>query len=56
MHVLESLAGTFFRVFGITQPKDKARQQAAWFLLGILVLVFAGLVGAGLLIYHLMRA
>jgi len=49
------MATTFFRVFGITQPTDKARRQAAWFLLVVLLVVAVGLTGAGLLLYHLMR-
>lgn len=50
------MATTFFRVFGITQPTDKARRRAAWFLLLVLLAVAIGLTGAGMLLYHLMRA
>ena len=43
MNLLESLASAFFRTFGITQPNDRARRGAAWFLLGTLCLVLLGL-------------
>jgi len=56
MQALDSMATTFFRVFGITQPTEKARRQASWFLLLVLVAVAVGLIGAGWLLYHLMRA
>jgi hypothetical protein len=54
MQLLEALATAFFRVFGITQPSDATRRRAAWFLLGILLLVVAGLTGVGVLLYHLL--
>jgi hypothetical protein len=55
MRLFEALAGAFINTFGITQPTDKTRRQAAWFILGLLTLVLCGLFAAGLLISHLLR-
>jgi hypothetical protein len=43
MRLLEALASAFINTFGITQPTDRTRRQAAWFILGLLVLVAIGL-------------
>jgi hypothetical protein len=56
MRLLEALAEAFINTFGITQPTDKTRRQAAWFILGLLTLVLCGLIAAGFLIAHLLRA
>jgi hypothetical protein len=55
MRLFEALAGIFINTFGITQPTDKTRRQAAWFILSLLTLVLCGLVAAGFLIAHLLR-
>jgi hypothetical protein len=52
MNLFESLASAFFRTFGITQPSDRARRGAAWFLLGMLLVVLVVLCGAA---YVLLR-
>lgn len=36
------LADTFINTFGITQPTEKARKQAAFFILTLLVLTLTG--------------
>jgi hypothetical protein len=56
MQLLEALAGAFINTFGITQPTDKTRRRAAWFILGMLALVFFGLIAAGLVIFHFVRS
>jgi len=55
MQLIESLASTFFRVFGITQPSEQMRRRAAWFLLGMLTLMAVAVSAGGVLLYHLMR-
>jgi hypothetical protein len=52
MGLLEALASAFINTFGITQPTDKTRRQAAWFILGMLILVVVGLVVLGSLLMH----
>jgi hypothetical protein len=44
MRVPEALAGVFISTFGITEPTEKARRQAAWFILTLLTLVFFHLI------------
>ncbi len=39
MNVLEALATAFINTFGITQPTEKTKRQAAWFIMGLMVLV-----------------
>ncbi len=56
MQLLEALAGAFINTFGITQPTDKTRRQAAWFILGMLTLVFCGLCAGAVLIFHFVRS
>lgn len=38
MRLLEGLASAFINTFGITQPTDRTRRRAAWFILGLLIL------------------
>ncbi len=47
MRILYFLADTFINTFGITQPDARTRQQAAWFIAGLMVavLVSVGFVG-----------
>jgi hypothetical protein len=54
MHLLESLAAAFINTFGITQPTEKTRRLAAFFILGMLLLVILGLAALATLILHLM--
>ncbi len=46
VRILYFLADTFINTFGITQPTEQARRQAAFFILGLMVLVVALAVGA----------
>jgi len=55
MNLLEKLADIFFDTFGITKPTDQARGRAAWFLLIMMLVVMAVLVGVSLLLYHLLH-
>jgi hypothetical protein len=54
MRLLEALASIFINVFGITQPTEKKRRQVAWFILGMMVLVLAGLVLIATLLLHIL--
>jgi hypothetical protein len=54
MNLLESLAGAFFRSFGITEPTDKARRGAAIFLLVMLIAVVVGLCGAAFVLFRVL--
>jgi len=56
MGLLEALAAAFINTFGITQPTEKARRQAAWFILGMLVVVVLGLLAVGGVLMHLIKA
>jgi hypothetical protein len=55
MRLLEAFASAFINTFGITQPDDRTRRRAAWFILWMLLLVLAGLCIGGLALFHLMR-
>jgi hypothetical protein len=39
MNVLEALATAFINTFGITQPTEKTKRVAAWFIFGLMMLV-----------------
>ena len=51
MALLYFLADMFINTFGITQPTPKARRQAAFFILALLILTVAG-VGAVFFTLH----
>jgi hypothetical protein len=51
MRLLYFLADTFINTFGITQPTEKARRQAAFFILG-LMLVVVGLAAGAFAVLH----
>ena len=55
MRFLYFLADTFINTFGITQPTEKNRRKAAFFILTLLVLMLAGLVVAGAVIHSAMK-
>ena len=42
MRLLYFLADTFVNTFGITQPTERARKQAAFFILGLIILTLLG--------------
>jgi len=54
MKVLYLIADFFVATFGITEPTAKTRDQAAWFIAGLLVLLVAGVAAVGLLVLHVM--
>jgi hypothetical protein len=55
MRLLEALAAAFISTFGITEPTPEARRRAAWFILGLLLLLLAGVCAGGALIFHTLR-
>ncbi|MGI4828426.1 MAG: hypothetical protein ACRYFU_09595 [Janthinobacterium lividum] len=55
MKFLETLASAFINTFGITQPTDEARRRAAWFILGLLILMAAIVVCVGYVFYAAMH-
>jgi hypothetical protein len=56
MRLMEALATAFINTFGITQPTDSMRRRAAWFILGMLSLVFVGLCVGAALLFHVMHS
>jgi hypothetical protein len=54
MRLLEAFASAFFKTFGITQPSERAQRGAAWFLLGMLLLVLIALGAVGYVMLRLM--
>jgi len=54
MRFLEALASAFFRTFGITQPSPEMKRRAAWFLLGLLVLVLLGVGAMGVFLLRVL--
>ena len=55
MAFLYFLADTFVNTFGITQPTEKARKQAAFFILTLLILTVAAATVAFLALHAYMR-
>jgi hypothetical protein len=55
MGILYFLADVFINTFGITQPTEKARKQAAFFILGLAFLVLVAVSVAGYLVHLSMR-
>jgi hypothetical protein len=47
MQVLDALASAFINTFGITQPTEKSRRQASWFIFALMVLTIVAVVGLG---------
>ncbi len=54
MNVLEALSTAFINTFGITQPTDKTRRQAAWFILGLMALVLIIIVAIGIFLLRIL--
>jgi hypothetical protein len=54
MRLLYFLADMFINTFGITQPTQKTRKRAAFFILGLIVLVLATATSAFFIIHSLM--
>ena len=55
VRLLEALAAAFINTFGITQPTAEARRRAAWFILGLLIVMFAVVCTVGYLFYTAMH-
>lgn len=55
MALLYFLADMFINTFGITRPTDKTRKQAAFFILGLLLLLVTGVAVVGYLIHLAMK-
>jgi hypothetical protein len=55
MRLFEALADVFIRVFGITEPSQQMRRQAAWFILGLMAVVLVGLGILGTVLYRLIN-
>jgi hypothetical protein len=55
MSLLYFLADAFINTFGITRPTEKARKQAAFFILGLIILALALAATAGFLVHSTMH-
>lgn len=55
MRLLEALAAAFINTFGITQPSEAKRRQAAWFILVLLIGTLAGVSAVGYAFYVAMH-
>ncbi len=55
MSLLYFLADAFINTFGITRPTEKARKQAAFFILGLIILAIALATVAGFLVHSVMH-
>ena len=55
VQLLEALAAAFINTFGITQPTEATRRRAAWFILGLLILMTAAVCTIGYLFYAAMH-
>jgi len=55
MAFLYFLADTFISTFGITQPTEKARKQAAFFILALIILTLTGATIAFVVLHAYMK-
>ena len=55
MRWIDALAAAFINTFGITQPDDRTRRRASWFILGMLTLVLLSLGILGSLLLRVLR-
>jgi hypothetical protein len=55
MRFLYFLVDLFINTFGITRPGEKTRRQAAFFILGLMILVVASAAVAFILVHNYMR-
>jgi hypothetical protein len=55
MGLLYFLADTFINAFGITHPTPKARKQAAFFILALLVVTLGGATISFFVLHSLMK-
>ena len=54
MRILYFLADTFISTFGITQPTEKARRQAAFFILALMTIVIVGATSAFFVLHSIL--
>ena len=54
MRLLEALAGTFFRTFGITEPTERTRRRAAWFIFVMFTVLAVGFFSLGAILFHML--
>jgi hypothetical protein len=54
MRFLDTLAAAFINTFGITQPTERARRRASWFIIGMLVGALALVFVLGMIFGHLL--
>jgi uncharacterized membrane protein len=52
MRLIYFLADTFINTFGITQPKEKARKQAAFFIMALMGLTLGVVASVGYLFHR----
>jgi len=55
MRLLYFLADAFINTFGITKPTDKARRQATFFILTLMVVALAAAAAAGFAVHSLLH-
>lgn len=55
MKLLEGLATIFINTFGITQPTERQRRRASWFIFGLLVAAIVLVALIGILLSHSIR-
>ena len=55
MALLYFVVDLFIDTFGITRPSARGRRRAAFFILGLLILVVLAMAGAALLIHSVSR-
>jgi len=55
MKLLDGLATIFINTFGITQPSEKARRQASWFIFGLMVVTLVVVAIVGVILSHVIR-
>jgi uncharacterized membrane protein len=55
MKFLYFLADSFINTFGITRPTEKARKQAAFFILGLILTALSAATLAGILVHTAMH-
>ncbi|MDE1162797.1 MAG: hypothetical protein PW792_12730 [Acidobacteriaceae bacterium] len=56
MALLEFLANAFISTFGITQPTEKTRRHASYFILALLALALVAVGIVGTLFYHVLHS
>jgi hypothetical protein len=55
MRLIEALADAFIATFGITQPDERTRKHASWFILGLIIATLLAVAAVGFTLYHFMH-